>query len=245
MLNSIYENSYKIRYSELDCALKLKPSSLLQLLQDIASEDAQNKNFGYSYLISKNLGWFLLKYHIEFFDIPKGICDIKIQTESRGYNKFFAFRDFEIFHNDHSIARATTTWGLIDLNTKSIENIAEIFKNNNNISHFEKRENDLKYNKIAPIQKIENKKEFEVRFDDLDVNWHVNNSNYILWAFETLDFDFRKNKKLKTLDMIFKKEAKYDNVISCEVQIINDTTLHSIKNKETNEELCLIQAIWE
>ena len=245
MLSPIYENTYKIRYSELDCNLALKPSSLLQLLQDIASEDAQNKDFGYSFLASKNLGWFLLKYHIEFNDTPKGICDIKIQTESRGYNKLFAFRDFEVFSNNISIARATTTWGLIDLNTKSMGNIIDILSDNKNISHFEKRENDLKYNKITPTQEITNKKEFIVRFDDLDVNQHVNNSNYILWAFEALDFDFRKNKKLKTIDMLFKKEAKYNDAISSEVQIINNTTLHAIKNKETSEELCLIQTNWE
>ena len=245
MLNPIFENTYKIRYSELDCNLSLKPSSLLQLLQDIASEDAQNKDFGYSFLASKNMGWFLLKYHIEFNDIPKGICDIKIQTESRGYNKLFAFRDFEVYSNNISIARATTTWGLIDLNTKSMGNIVEILSENKNISHFEKREDDLKYNKIASIQETTNKKEFVVRFDDLDVNQHVNNSNYILWALEALNFDFRKNKTLKTLDIIFKKEAKYSDAISSEVQVIDNTTIHAIKNQKTNEDLCLIQASWE
>lgn len=240
-----FKSTYKIRYSELDCNLSLKPSSLLQLLQDIASEDAQNKDFGYSFLATKNLAWFLLKYHIEFNDIPKGICDIDIQTESRGYNKLFAFRDFEIFSNNISIARATTTWGLIDLNTKSIGNIVEILSDNKNISHFENREDDLKYNKIGSIQNLTNKKEFIVRYDDLDVNQHVNNSNYILWALEALDFDFRKNKNLKTLDIVFKKEAKYTDAISSEVQVVDNMTIHAIKNKETKEDLCLIQAIWK
>ena len=242
---SIFKDTYKTRYSELDCNLQLKHSSLLQLLQDIASEDAEGKGFGYSFLASKDLGWFLLKYHIEFNDIPKGICDIEIQTESRGYNKLFAFRDFEVLSNNSSIARATTTWGLIDLSTKNMTNVVETLSNNKNISFFEKRENDLKYNKITSIQEVTTQKEFEVRYDDLDVNQHVNNSNYILWAFEALDFDFRKNKKLKTLDILFKKEAKYGSDIISQVQITNNTTAHTIKNKETNEELCLIQAIWE
>ena len=121
----------------------------------------------------------------------------------------------------------------------------ETFKDNKEITLFEKRKDDLKYNKIPQLQNIDFEKEFSVRFDDLDVNRHVNNSNYITWAFETLNFDFRNSKKPKTLDIVFKKEAKFGDVISSQVQVIKNTTLHIIKNKQTNEELCLIQANWE
>ena len=71
-----HNQDFKIRYSELDCNMALKPSSLVQLLQDVASEDAENKGFGYSFVSSKNLGWFLLKYHIEFENYPKNIYDL-------------------------------------------------------------------------------------------------------------------------------------------------------------------------
>lgn len=240
-----YSEDFKIRYSELDCNLVLKPSSLVQLLQDIASQDAENKGFGYSFLKKRNLGWFLLKYHLEFNNYPKGIYDLTLKTESRGYSKLFAFRDFEIYSKDELLGNATTTWGLIDLETKSMTSMIETFKDNKEITLFEKREDDLKYNKIPQLQNIDFEKEFSVRFDDLDVNRHVNNSNYITWAFEALNFDFRNSKKPKTLDIVFKKEAKFKDVISSQVQIAENTTLHIIKNKQTDEELCLIQAIWE
>lgn len=240
-----YSDNFKIRYSELDCNLLLKPSSLVQLLQDIASVDAENKDFGYSFLVKKNLGWFLLKYHLEFENYPKGIHNLTLKTESRGYNKLFAFRDFDILSNDKLLGRATTTWGLIDLNTKAMTNMIEVFNDNKNITSFEKRENDLKYNKIQSIQNVSLEKEFEVRFDDLDVNQHVNNSNYIGWALETLDFDFRNSKKPKIMDIAFKKETKYKDEILSQVEIIDNTSIHVIKNKNTNEELCLIEIVWE
>lgn len=245
MKENIFENNFKIRYSEMDCNLYLKPSSLLQLFQDVASVDAQNQNFGYSFLTEKKLAWFLLKYHIEFLEYPKEIYNLTIKTQSRGYNKLFAFRDFEIYNQEKLLAKATTTWGLINLETKTMSIMTDVFSDNPNISLFEKRENDLKYNKIATLSKIDNQKIFEVRYDDLDVNQHVNNSNYIIWALEPLEKKYRENKKLKTIDMVFKKETTYGSKVVSEVEIKENLTIHKIKNHQTDEDLCLLQIEWE
>ena len=186
----------------------------------------------------------MLKYHIEFKKYPKDIYNLKIKTEPRGWSKLFAFRDFEICDGEKTIGRATTCWGLIDLNTKNMVNVGQVLADNPNFGKFEKRETDLAFNKILPLQTIDVEKTYAVRFDDLDVNQHVNNSNYIVWAFEALDYNFRKNKELKTIDMLFKKEIAYGNVVQSQLQVLENTTLHALKNKETEEELCLVQAQW-
>lgn len=245
MNKNFYENIYKIRYSEFDCNLLLKPSSLLQLLQDVASNNAEALDFGYSFLVKKNLAWFLLKYHIEFSCYPQNTYNINIKTEPRGYNKLFAYRDFIINNGQDDLGKATTTWGLVDLETKNMVNLAEIFSENPKFTQFVKREDDLKYNKIKNIEKIDCEKIFEIRFDDLDVNQHVNNSNYLIWAFETLNYDFRNTKRLKVLDMVFKKEAKFGSNIVSQLEINNNITNHKLKDLNTNEELCLIQAEWD
>ena len=76
------------------------------------------------------------------------------------------------------------------------------------------------------------------------MNQHVNNANYIVWAFEPLDFEFRKTKKLKILDMMFKKEVKYGSKILSQIEINDDITIHSVKNADTGEELCTVMAQW-
>ena len=86
---------------------------------------------------------------------------------------------------------------------------------------------------------------FEIRFDDLDVNKHVNNANYVVWAFEPLDFEFRQKHKLKTLDMVFKKEITFGSkVLSC-IKIDDNITIHLLRNYETGEDLCHVCAEWE
>lgn len=244
MTNGVFEETVKIRYSEMDYDLVLKPSALLQFLQDLASENAESLDFGYSYIIKNNLAWFLLKYRIEFTDYPRGVYNLHLKTEPRGCNKLFAYRDFQIMAQDKLIGRASTTWALVDLETKSMANVSEVLKDNEYMVPYQKREDDLVYEKIRTPQNITKEKTFEIRFDDLDVNRHVNNTNYIVWALETLDFDYRNSKKLKSLDIVFKKEVKYGEKILSQAEITDNKTVHVIKNSTTDEELCLISAEW-
>ena len=196
VLNKIFEENFKIGYSEKDFNLVLKPAFLLRILQDLATTNAEELGFGYSYIVKNNLGWFLLKYHMEFNDFPENIEELTVKTEPRGYNKLFAMRDFEIINNGETLGRVASSWALVDMTTKNMTSVGNVFGESSYMKPFEKRETDLNYNKIKPIQKIDNEQIFNIRYDDIDVNTHVNNSNYIIWAFETLNQDFLNNNKI-------------------------------------------------
>lgn len=239
-----FSESVKVRYSEMDCNLVLKPAVLLHFLQDLASDNAEELGFGYSYIVKNNLAWFLLKYHMKFEDYPSNIYDLRIETEPRGYNKLFAFRDFALFNGEKLLGKATSTWSLVDIDSKTLVPIETALSGNPYMIPFEKRQGDLAYNKFKPLARIDFEKVFEIRFDDVDVNKHVNNANYIIWAFELLDFEFRNSKKLKTLDITFKKEIKFGNKVLSQIQLEGDITYHVLKNAETGEDLCTVCAEW-
>lgn len=234
---------FNIRYSEMDYNLALKPYSLLNFLQDIASNNAEQLGFGYSYMSENNLAWFLIKYRMEFLEYPQGVYEITIKTRPRGYNKLFAYRDFEIYSNEKLLGRVFSVWTIVDINSRSTMLVTNALQNNSYMQQYQKEENDLNFGKIKPIDSITIAKEFYVRYNDIDVNQHANNGNYIIWAFEALDFGFKSKHKIKTLDINFKKEARLDEKIISEVQIINNTTTHQIKNSN-NEILCLIECNW-
>ncbi|MBQ4646183.1 MAG: hypothetical protein IJB79_02425 [Candidatus Gastranaerophilales bacterium] len=241
MENKLTQN-YTIKYSDMNQDLALKPYSLLNYLQDIASENAEQLGFGYSYISSKNLAWFLIKYRMEFSEYPVNVYDLKISTTPRGYNRLFAYRSFELFNDEKKFGKVFSMWSVVDLNTRSTV-LVEPAINNPNMPSYQKQETDLCFSKIKPLENITNQKEFFVRYNDLDVNGHANNGNYIIWAFETLTNEFLLNHKIKTLDMFFKKEAKYGEKIVSEVEIKDNITTHRIRNLD-NEDLCLIQCEW-
>lgn len=244
-MTKFYEEKISIKYSEMDHDLALKPFSLLNFLQNIASNNAEDLGFGYSFISTKNLAWFLIKYRMEFDEYPVGVYDLTLKTRPRGYNRLFAYREFELYEQEKRLGRIFSVWSLVDIEKRSPVPIASIISDNNDMLPFEKNENDLSFSKIKSLENSNIKKEFEVRYNDLDVNGHANNGNYILWAFEPLSIDFKTNNKIKTLDMMFKKEAKYGEKIIVDIEFKNDkNTVHRLQNAN-GEDLCIIECVWQ
>lgn len=244
MIKQGFIKNIEVKYSEMDCNLALKPSSLLNYLQDFASENAENLGFGYSYITKQNLMWFLLKYRMEFEEYPIGVYDLTVTTEPRGYSKLFAFRDFELHEKGRLLGRIASTWSLVDVTNKSLASMEKVL-NTPEMPPFEKRDKDLKYEKIRLPEKVDIEKTFEVRYNDIDVNAHANNGNYIIWAFEPLSFDFKTTHTLKCIDMVFKKEIKYGEELVSQVSFNDDNkTIHILKNLKTGDDLCLLSCEW-
>lgn len=242
----MFNKKISVRYSEMDYKLALKLSALLNYFQDIASENAEDLGFGYSYIIEKDLAWFLLKYRIEFDTYPVEEYNLTVKTEPRGYNKLFAYRDFELLYEEKVFARAFSSWALVNLKNGKLASIAEALDDNPNMPAFQKRENDLSFEKIQMPQNISMERIFEIRYDDIDVNRHANNCNYIIWALEPLDIEFRSKYYPKIIDIAFKKEIKYGNKILSQVEIVDNLrTLHLLKNVQTGEDLCALNILWE
>lgn len=240
-----YSKEYQIKYYEMDFKRILKPSALLNFLQDMATINADSLGFGYSFTYPKNYGWFLIKYHMEFEDYPEQLDDIIIKTEPRGVSKILAFRDFEIYStNKKLLGRVTSNWMMVDLETKNVLPLSKIL--DSIMPPYQKRDSDMQFSKIFAPQTCTNKSLFEIRYDDIDVNQHVNNANYIVWALETLPFEFKSKHKIKILDIVYKKEIAFGyNVISqLELDENSETSIHVLKNESTGEDLCIIQIQW-
>lgn len=240
-----WENRYSLKYYEMDFKRVLKPSALMNFLQDIATINAEMLNFGYTFTSARNFGWFLIKYHMEFDEYPQELDEIIIKTEARGISKILASRDFEIWTTDNKkrLGQVASQWMMIDLADKSIVPLSKMV---DFMPAFEKRETDLQFEKIPSPQKIDFEKVFEIRYDDIDVNQHVNNANYIVWAFETLPYKFKAKHKLKALDIIYKKEIAFGNKVVSSVELNEETktSTHILKNEVNGEELCFVSAKW-
>ena len=239
-----YSKEYQVKYYEMDFNKGLKPSALLNFLQDMATENAEMLGFGPSFVFPRNYAWFLIKYHMEFDEYPCDLDNLIIKTEARGISKIIASRDFEIWTTDGKrLARVASSWMLVDLETKRPLSLAKAI---DFMPMNEKREDDLQYEKITTPEKIDYEKTFEIRFDDIDVNQHVNNANYIVWAFEALPYEFKAQHKLKTLDIIYKKEIAHGHRVTSQVEMNEETktSTHVLKNATTQDELCLVNAAW-
>lgn len=239
------EKIYPVSISEADRQYAIKPAVLLNYMQDLAAKsiDCLGHQYCWDELYKKGFGWFLIRYRIEFDDYPIALEELKLQTESRGCNRMNAYRDFEGFDTKSGkrLFRAASCWFIVDLSNKSIVNIKQEYPG---FFDYIKKDDDLVLKKLRPIESADLEKLFHVRYDDLDINGHVNNTVYITWAMEALDYDFRASHKLKNLDIYFKHEVKYGDDILSLVKIDRENKIseHLIKNASTDEEVCLLRA---
>lgn len=240
----VLEKSYEVKYYEQNLKNELKESSLLNFLQDAATVSAEKLGFGPSFVFSNNLAWFVLKYHIELSEPVKNTDSVLIKTEPRGAHRLYAYRDFGIYFPDgKKIGSASSLWTLVDMESKRMlpmeKALPFMFK-------YEKRDSDPEFIKIPAIEKPDYAKEFEVKFDDVDVNQHANNANYIIWALDSLPYDFRLACSPSCIDIKYRKEVKMGGKILSESAFINEnTSVHTIKEKESGDELCSVQFCWK
>ena len=241
----IKEEIYQLSIAEADCMHRIKPVLLFNRMQELAAVGIEKYDirYGWEELLKHGFAWFLIKYRVEFDSFPTNVSEIKMVTESRGCRRMNAFRDFEVFDNNSGqrILKASSCWVIVDINNKSIINLQKTFPE---FMAYEDRSDDLQFQKLRTIDNFDCEKVFHVRYDDLDINNHVNNTVYITWALEALDCKFRKAHNLKAIDIMFKHEITYGEDVISQVKydMENNITEHVIKSASTGDELCLLRA---
>ncbi len=215
-----------VRAYQVDRHGLLRPVILMNLLQDMADIHAEKIGVGYTFCREKNLAWVVTHYAIEIERMPRVNQVLTLATWPSGQDALRATRDFEVFDDHGNVCfRATSQWILIDLESRRPLILAR------NIPEFpvlEERSLDIKFESFPEFE-TQKTQEFEPRFDDIDVNQHVNNAIYTVWATESLGFDFRNAHSLKSISIQFKKEIP-DSVrkISVESRLNNKTSMHRL-----------------
>ena len=111
---------------------------------------------------------------------------------------------------------------------------------------------DVKGKETLSFDKLLKEKEeitsrlFTVRYRDIDMNEHVNNTKYVCWAIESIDHEFLINHKIKNLKVIYKKETTYKDVVTSKVYSTKEDNvlLHKIYSSE-GVELAVLQSTWD
>ena len=101
------------------------------------------------------------------------------------------------------------------------------------------------YARLPEPAREDHREIFKVRYDDIDVNHHVNNAVYPLWATEAVPADFRLKHTPAALEIAFKKEGLFGEEVVIRTEIDGLVTLHGIYADDDNRELAKIRIRWK
>lgn len=166
------------------------------------------------------------------FSHPKYNDEITIKTWPRILEKFYSYRDFEIYDNNNSlIAIATSKWIMINVKTGKIERITDdILKAYGTVdkSVFDK----TLIEKAVEPEYLKLNFKYKIQRRDIDTNGHVNNINYISYAIETLPEEIYEKNEFNNIQIHYKKEIKYGEIIKCYYSVKHNKHIVTIKNED-------------
>lgn len=192
---------------------KVTNTALLSYLEDAGGVHSNLAGYGLKDIPKVKRSWVLLNWQIEIFQRPTYGEKIMIKTWSRGIERLYAYRDFEILNEaKEKIGIATSKWVLLDTENlkitkpgKEVENAYTV----ENKSVFEKP--DL--GKMAEPESYDGSTNFYVNRSLIDVNNHLHNIYFMDIANEVLPMDIYKNAQFDNICMMCKKEIKLGDTV--------------------------------
>ncbi len=238
------KENYSIRSYEGDQNNNLRLVTLMNILQDAATKDAARRGFGMEFCIKNNMTWVGNDYVIEIKRLPKVDEKIVLQTWPSLAGKLAARRDFEICdEKGESIIKSASRWLLISLDKKRPLSIPDTLQG---YTAIDEHVLETDFAKISePLDDLEYYK-YRVRYDDIDINHHINNAVYVLWAGEAVDNAWHKTHTPAKIEVNFKKEGFIGEDIEVVTSMIGDKSTHSIRAKGENaRELARAAITWK
>ena len=231
-----YTKTYDINYSDVDSKLRCRISSIINFICDIGTNQSEVLGDTIESLKKKNIAWVFYKYDIKIYKYPMYREKISITTETFGFRKFYAYRNYLIKNEKGEVLGETMAiFFLIDIEKRRAIRIPkdeyELYDIGGNLKE------DIKMDQVRVSDVEENIKEYEVRYRDIDSNGHVNNVNYVEWAIESVPLHVAKNFTIGRVKVVFERETKYGESIRVSCSTIEEEeskliTSHIIKNSE-------------
>ncbi len=243
MQQSHHETNYKVRIADANAQAKLKIPALFEMLQEAATEHAQTLGVDFQAISPLGLGWALTKMSVELCRMPLWNERVYINTWPSIRERIVTYREFmAVDANQQKLFAARSQWVLFDLKTRRLARM-------DRIKDFSRDEQNFAINENFDIHLIRPSSnalsiDCSVRNNDIDLNAHVNNSIYIVWAIQALDDDFLKQKTPQKIQINFLEEVKPHEQVKSICEIKDDMSLHSIVNLQTSRECARINIKW-
>jgi acyl-ACP thioesterase len=241
-----WENEYLVSFYEVDAKNRVFSPSLWKYMQETAWNHANRIGIGYSDLARNDYFWVLSRLSIEMNEYPGWGDKIRVKTWLPGNSRLFAFRDFSILREDgRMIGGAKSAWVVLDLKSRKPQRIEPFLEGLIPLS--DQHGAETKLDKLPAPVTADEETFFTVRYSDLDMHQHVNNSRYVEWIFDSYSFEMNQTHQITTFEINFLAESNCGDELSVLSERQKDpgpTFLHTIIRKEDGRELCRARVRW-
>lgn len=226
-----YSHSYSITAKDMDNFYRLTPLAILTYFEDCFARYMACLNLAAFDLIKQNKLWIITEFSADFTENNAYWSEnITIEMWISQISPLRIYSDFVALKNDVIIAKGTSSWSILNSETRKLEktdflinkiNIVQVFST----PHSKHRVPSFS-DEISVVNHI-------VNLLDLDFNNHVNNVSYLSIALLTTTENFLTYNKLKHLYVNWLHETYIKDNIRCALtceNIENGQFVHILTN---------------
>lgn len=200
-----YTQEFRIASYQTDLTARMKPSAILEIMQEMAGAHAEILNVGRSRLDPMNLAWVLTRVEVRMERYPRSGEMIQVETFPMPnrrvfFPRYFIFRDSE----GKQIGCAGSMWVVLDITTRKMANAAEIVASMPDNSDL-----NAPMGMPATVEETAAESQESLRipvYTDLDVNGHVNNTRYLDWCCNALGIDVMRTHEMRRFAVNYNQE---------------------------------------
>ena len=210
-MSKTFSKDYTITCYEADANQFMRPTAMLDLMQEAANVNASTLGFGYDEMMNSNTAWVLSRIHVKFNDTPKWRDEVNLKTWHKGVSKLFYLRDFILSDKEgNPMVLATTSWLIIDMNTRRLVRNSDLALSDTAMHAIETPADKV----VVPVDiEPELVRKHPVTWSEIDTNGHVNNVKYAVWAIDAVKQEDIKERPLKELLINYDAEVMPGDVV--------------------------------
>lgn len=247
-MERMFTKDYEVTYRDTDARGECFLTSYMNFMADCGLSQDEKHGFVIADMVKENHTWMLVDYEITIYKYVKYKEKLRAITYIEGMNKFYAVRHFKIYNEkDDLILEGKTLVILVDSKKRRPLSIPDEHYDAYGVKEKTPTIGRNKL-KLSKCKKVDYKKEFNVRYSDIDLNLHVGNVTYLGWILETIPFEIMINYKIYSVKIKYQKELTYGDkvIVKTEIEYNDDNNIsayHEIIN-ESEDVVALLETHW-
>ena len=207
------EREHYLRAADVDIKGEWMPSAVFLRMQELAEDNASNVGFGRIFLgETMGLCWVLTRVNLKMHRYPRLGDTIHVATWPLKPTKLTFLRHFMIRDaQGETLGVASSHWMLFDIHERVLRRTSTI--------------GDYPYDPDAPVVLEEPGKiklppdmplceTRNVRYSDVDMNGHMNNTKYLNWICELFSSEHIKTKRISQIRLNYIAEPYLDQQVA-------------------------------
>lgn len=221
-MEPIYRKEFTVTGSHTDCCQRLKPSALLSFVQEAAGNHCVQYHADWDTLNRQNLFWAVTRHRVQITRLPVEGETITLETWPMPTTKVAYPRSVVAYDaSRQELFRAISLWVLVDTQTRAMvlpgKSGVEVAGTLTGT--------ELTIPRSLPPLVLQNRTSRTVRYSELDINGHLNNTRYLDWVEDLLPSAFHKAHPVQEFTVCYHLEALEGQKIQLDWELLDGPCL--------------------